>query len=74
MPSISEDIEKHIKESPPEKEIQKKQYYIIYQKFLKENVEIVKDDIQRMKTLNDIDIFNYHGLYCMIGSVSIYNF
>ena len=63
MPLISEDIENHIKESSPEKEIQKKQYYIIYQKFLKENIEIVKDDIQRMKTLNDIDIFNYHGLY-----------
>ena len=63
MPEIKVDIERCIAELNSEKKIEEKGYYIIYKKFMKENIDIIKDDIHRMKTLNGIDIFNYRLLY-----------
>ena len=64
LPSIKTDIEKCKKElERSKKKIEDKNYYIIYRKFLKENLKVIKEDIQKMKTLNGIDIFNYRLLY-----------
>ena len=63
MPLIKADIDKCKKDLNSEEKIENKNYYIVYQKLEKENIDIIKDDIQRMKTLNGIDIFNYRLLY-----------
>ena len=63
MSSIEVDIERCLKESNSEEVIEKRPYYIIYQKFLKENIELIKEDIKNMKYLNGIDILNYKLLY-----------
>ena len=63
MPNIKTDIDRCIAELKQDKKIETKTYYIIYQKFLKENSDILKEDIDKMKTLNGIDIFNYRALY-----------
>ena len=63
MPSIKADMDKCILELAPDKKIENKNYYIIYQKFQKENLDILTEDIQKMRTLDGIDIFNFRLLY-----------
>ena len=61
--NIEADMDKNIKQSSSEKDIEKRPYYIIYQKFLKEKLELIQEDIKKMKYLNGIDILNYRLLY-----------
>ena len=61
--AIKTDIDRKANELKPNKKLEEKKYYIMYQKLLKENIDIVKDDIQKLKTLNGIDIFDYRILY-----------
>ena len=60
---IEADIDKNMKQSNSEVSFEKRPYYIIFQKFLKENLEQIKEDIKKMKYLNGIDILNYRLLY-----------
>ena len=61
--SIGADIDRCIKQSNSEESVENRPYYIIYQKFLKEKLELIKEDIKKMKYLNGIDILNYRYLY-----------
>ena len=61
--SIKTDMDRIMNDSNSKKRIEEKNYYITYQKLLKENIDIIKEDIQKLKTLNGIDIFNYRILY-----------
>ena len=63
MTNIEADIDKCVKQSNSDVSIEKRPYYIIYQKFLKENLDLIKEDIKKMKYLNGIDILNYRLLY-----------
>jgi hypothetical protein len=63
MSSIDADIDKCKKQSNVEEPIETRSYYIIYQKFQKENLELIKEDIKKMKYLNGIDILNYRLIY-----------
>ena len=61
--NIGADIDISINQSNSEENIENRPYYIIYQKFLKEKLELIREDIKKMKYLNGIDILNYRYLY-----------
>ena len=61
--NIGADIDISINQSNSEENIENRPYYIIYQKFLKEKLELIREDIKKMKYLNGVDILNYRYLY-----------